>query len=90
MNKPLANPIDNFNTLLSSKLKWYICETPFVPTEDAYDKVQDGSHQATQSENTFKYKSSHSENLIIGKKYSPEIKKIIIQTRTSYDGIGIW
>ena len=29
----LAYPIDNFNTLLSLKLKWYICETPFVPTQ---------------------------------------------------------
>jgi len=32
LNKLLAYPIDNFNTLLSSKLKWYNCKTPFVPT----------------------------------------------------------
>jgi len=33
LNKLLVYPIDNFNTLLSSKLKWYNCKTPFVPTE---------------------------------------------------------
>jgi len=32
LNKLLAYPIDNFNTLLSSKLKSYSCKTPFVST----------------------------------------------------------
>jgi len=32
LNKLLADPIDNFNTLLSSKFKWYNCKTPFVPS----------------------------------------------------------
>ena len=32
MNKCLAYPINNFNTLLSSKLKRRLYETPFVPT----------------------------------------------------------
>ena len=46
------------------------------PTLEAQDEVasneaQDGSHQANQSKNTFKYKSSHPEDLFIGNKESP-------------------
>jgi len=46
------------------------------PTSEAQDEVasdeaQDGSQHANQSKNTFKYKSSHSEDQIIGNKDSP-------------------
>ena len=40
--------------------------------EVASDEAQDGSQHANQSKNTFKYKSSHHEDLIIGNKESPE------------------
>jgi len=48
-----------------------------VPTSEAQDKevsdeAEDGSQQANQFKNTFKYKSSHHEDLIIGNKESPE------------------
>jgi len=39
--------------------------------EVASDEAQDGSQQANQSKNTFKYKSSHPEDQIIGNKDSP-------------------
>ena len=39
--------------------------------EVASDEARDGSQQANQSRNTFKYKSSHPEDLIIGNKESP-------------------
>ena len=45
--------------------------TPEAQNEDASDEAQDGSQQANQSENTFKYKSSHPEDLFIGNKESP-------------------
>jgi hypothetical protein len=38
--------------------------------EEAFDETQDGSQRATQSKNTFKYKFSHPEDLIIGNKES--------------------
>jgi len=38
--------------------------------EVAFDEAQDGSQQANQSKNTFKYKSSHPEDQIIGNKES--------------------
>ena len=46
------------------------------PTSKAQDEVdsdeaQDGSQQANQSKNTFKHKSSHPEDQIIGNKDSP-------------------
>jgi len=44
--------------------------------EAAFDEAEDGSQQANQSKNTFKYKSSHPEDLII-------------QTRRVYNGIVI-
>jgi hypothetical protein len=44
--------------------------TPYTHNEEAYDEAQDGSQQSTQSKNTFKYKSSHPEDLIIGYKES--------------------
>jgi len=39
--------------------------------EVASDVAQDGSQKAVQSKNTFKYKSSHPEDQIIGNKESP-------------------
>ena len=39
--------------------------------EAASDEAQDGSHQADPPRNTFKHKSSHPEELIIGNKDSP-------------------
>jgi hypothetical protein len=39
--------------------------------EVASDEAQDGSQHATQSKNTFKYKSSHPEDQIIGNEESP-------------------
>ena len=39
--------------------------------EVAFDEAQDGSQQANQSKNTFKYKSSHPDDQIIGNKDSP-------------------
>jgi len=45
--------------------------TPEAQDEVASDEAQDGSQQANQSKNTFMYKSSHLEDLIIGNKESP-------------------
>jgi len=45
--------------------------TPEAQDEVASDKAQDGSRQANQSKDTFKYKSSHPEDQIIGNKESP-------------------
>jgi hypothetical protein len=49
--------------------------TPKAQDEVASDEAQDGSQQANQSKNTFKYKSSHLEDLIIGNKESPRITR---------------
>ena len=46
--------------------------TPEAQNEDVSDEAQDGSQQANQSKNTFKYKSSHPEDLIIENKAIPE------------------
>ena len=39
--------------------------------EVASDEAQDGSRQVNQSKNTFKFKTSHPEDQIIGNKESP-------------------
>ena len=44
---------------------------PDIHNEEAYDEAQAGSQQATQFKNTYKYKSSHLEELIIRNKESP-------------------
>ena len=44
--------------------------TPEAQNEEASEEAQDSSQQSSQSKNTFKYKSSHPENLIIGNKES--------------------
>jgi len=45
--------------------------TPEALNEEASNEEQDGSQQANQFKNTFKYKSSHHEDIIIGNKESP-------------------
>ena len=45
--------------------------TSEAQVEAASDEAQDGSHQADPPRNTFKHKSSHPEELIIGNKDSP-------------------
>jgi len=45
--------------------------TPEAQDEVASDEAQDGSQQTYQSKNTFKYKSSHPKDQIIGNKESP-------------------
>ena len=44
---------------------------PDVPVEEASEEAQDDSQQVIQSKNSFKYKSSHPEDRIIGTKESP-------------------
>ena len=46
--------------------------TPEVQDEVASNETQNGSQQANQSNNTFKYKCSHLEDLIVGNKESPK------------------
>ena len=45
--------------------------TPKAQDEVASDEAQDGSQQANQTKNIFKYKSSHHEDQIIGNKECP-------------------
>ena len=45
---------------------------PDVQIVEASEENQDDSQQVIQSKNTFKYKSSHREDQIIGSKESPE------------------
>jgi len=45
--------------------------TPEAQDEVASDESRDGSQQANQSKNAFKYKSSHPEDQIVGNKESP-------------------
>ena len=42
-----------------------------IPEAEITPEAQDGSQQANESKNTFKYKSSHPEDQIIGNKESP-------------------
>ena len=46
-------------------------DSPEAQNEVASDEAQDDSQQADQSKTTFKYKSSHPEDLITGNKESP-------------------
>jgi len=62
------------------------------PTSEAQDKVasdeaQDGSQQANQSEYTFKYKSSHPENQIIGNKDTPRRTRSYFRHEESMIGL---
>ena len=55
--------------------------------EVASDEAQDGPQQANQSKNTFKYKTSHPEDQIIGNKDSP--KRTISHFRQEESMIGL-
>jgi len=62
------------------------------PTSEAQDEVasdeaQDGSQQATQSNNTLKYNSSHLEDQIIGNKDSPRRTKSYFRQEESMIGL---
>jgi len=51
------------------------------------DKAQDGSQQENQSKNTFKYKSSHLEDQIIGNKDSPRRTRSFFKQEESMIGL---
>jgi len=62
------------------------------PTPEAQDEVAsgealDGSQQAKQSKNTFKYKSSHPEDQIIGNKESPRRTRSYFRQEESMIGL---
>jgi len=59
------------NQIDASEVSPDVVPTPEAQEEVASDVAQDGSQQADQSKNTFKYKSSHPESQIIGNKESP-------------------
>jgi len=61
--------------------------TPEAPVEEASDEAQDGSQQASQSKNTFKYYSSHPEDLIIGNKDSPRRTRSYFRQEESLMGL---
>jgi len=67
-----------------------IQETEIAPEaqdEVAFDEAQDGSQQANQSKNTFKYKSSHLEDQIIGNKESPRRTRSYFRQEESMIGL---
>jgi len=62
------------------------------PTSEAQDEVasdeaQDGSQQANQSKSTFKYKSSHPEDQIIGNKDNPRRTRPYFRQEESMIGL---
>jgi len=61
--------------------------TPGVQDEVAFDEAQDGSQRANQSKNTFKYKSSHPEDQIIGNKESPRRTRSYFRREESMIGL---
>ena len=61
--------------------------TPEARDEVASDDAQDGSQQANQSQNTFKYKSSHLEDQIIGNKESPRRTRSYFRQEESLIGL---
>jgi len=61
--------------------------TPKAQDEVASDVAQDGSQQASQSKNTFKYKSSHPEDQIIGNKESPRRTRSHFRQKESLTGL---
>ena len=61
--------------------------TPEAQDEVAPDEAQDGSQQANQSKNTFKYKSSHPEDQIIGNKESPRRTRSYFRQEESMIGL---
>jgi len=61
--------------------------TPEAQDEVASNEAQDGSQQANQSKNTFKYKSSHPEDQIIGNKESPRRTRSYFRQEESMIGM---
>jgi len=61
--------------------------TPEAQDEVASDVAQGGSQQANQSKNTFKYKSSHPEDQIIGNKESPRRTRSLFRQEESMIGL---
>ena len=55
--------------------------------EVASDEDQDGSQQVNQSKNTFKYKSSHPEDQIIGNKENPRRTRSYFRQEESMIGL---
>jgi len=55
--------------------------------EVASDVAQDGSQKADQSKNTFKHKSSHPEDQIIGNKESPRRTRSYFRPEESMIGL---
>jgi len=55
--------------------------------EVASDEAQDGSQKANQSKNTFKYKSSHLEDQVIGNKDSPRKTRSYFRQEESVIGL---
>jgi len=62
-------------------------ESPEAQDEVASGEAQDGSQQANQSKNTFKYKSSHHEDQIIGNKESPRRTRSYFRQKGSMIGL---
>jgi len=61
--------------------------TSVAQDEVASDEAQDGSQQENQSKNTFKYKSSHLEDQIIGNKDSPRRTRSYFRQDESMKGL---
>jgi len=61
--------------------------TPEAQDKVASDEAQDGSQQANQPKNTFKYKSSHPEDQIIGNKESPRRTRSYFRQEWSMIGL---
>jgi len=61
--------------------------TPEAQDEVASNEAQDGSQQANQSKNTFKYKSSYPEDQIIGNKESPRRTRSYFRQEESMIGL---
>jgi len=62
--------------------------TPEAQDEVASNEGQDGSHQANPFKSTFKYKSSHPEDQIIGNKESPRRTKSYFRQEESMIGLS--
>jgi len=61
--------------------------TPKAQDEVASDEAQDGPQKANQSKNTFKYKSSHPDDQIIGNKESPRRTRSYFRQEESMTGL---
>ena len=64
-----------------------VVPTPEFQDEEASDEAQDGSQQINQSKNTFKYKSSRPEELMIGNKEIPRRTRSYLRQEESLMGL---